>query len=189
MATLKYEPSWKQFEKDIHSDDAEKAYQAGVAFDETRKEELKNSAQARRWEESRKASIAKDKPTFAKQWRKEEKEEVDNILKKYLKGGIIMGKFRPCPGYILVKPLPREDLTKNGIYLPAHAETPEPNKGICIGVGKDKVHAGGVIEEAPCKEGETVMYKFNTLELSINGEKHNLMGYGDVLGIMEEDEK
>ena len=186
MGRLKYTPSWKQYEKDLHSEDAETSLKAAEKFDLEREHEMKTSAQARRWEESRKAELARLKPEWVKKRIKSEDEEQKKLFTQYLKGGHV-AKIKPAPGYVIVKPVIEDAKTKSGIVLPDHVEIPEPNKGIVIGVGNQKVHAGGVIEEPPCDEGDKVLYKFNTLELSIEGVKHNLMGFSDVLGTIIDD--
>lgn len=182
-----FDPSWKKYEKDLHSDDPQKALEAGIKFDEIRKEELRKDAKARRWEESRKESFLKDKPYFTKQRIQKEKEELQNITDKYRKGGFIMQNIKPSPGFVITKPLVQKSReTDSGIVLADSVETHEPNQSEVVAVGKDKLHVGGLIEEAPCKVGDKILHKFGTLELTLKGEKHNLMGFGDVLGVLEE---
>jgi len=188
MPSLKYTPEWKKYERDLHSPDPVVSQKAAEQFDLERENEMKTSGQARRWETERKAEIASMKPEWVKKRHKAEQEALDYELKRFLKGGVIMNKLRPAPGFVLVKPLkPNEKKTETGIYLADNTEAPEPNKGLVIAVGKDKTHVGGVIEERPCEEGEVVLHKFNTLEILLKGEKHNLMGFGDVLGVIEND--
>ena len=81
---VKYDPAWKQYEQDLHSEDSHKARQAAVAFDETRQHELKNSAQARRWEESRQEAWRKDKPQWKQHQLKEERRNLSALIKNYV---------------------------------------------------------------------------------------------------------
>ena len=185
---LAYKPEWAKYEKDISNPNPEIASKAAEAFDETRREEMKNDPKARRWEQERKEAFLKDKPAFTKQRLAKEKSEYEKTLSKYLNGGMIMGKFVPSPGFVLVKPV-IVDKTKAGILLPAGVDTSEvgePNKGLVVAIGKEKHFSTGLVLEAPAKEGDVVMFKWNTMKMLYNGEIHNYMSFEDVMGRIEE---
>ena len=109
-----FEPSWKKFEKNIKN-----SLQAGIAFDEIRADEMKKDPIARRWETSRKQAYLSEKKHFIKQISQQEQEEKNKLLTKYLKGGFLMNKLKPSPGFILTKPLTKQEekKTETGIYL------------------------------------------------------------------------
>jgi co-chaperonin GroES (HSP10) len=189
MVNIKtFEPSWKKYEKDIRSEDNKKAFEAGVKFDIIRQDEMRKDRKARKWEESRKQAFLSEKRNFVKQITQQEQQEKQNLITKYLQGGFLMSNLRPSPGFVLTKPITRKEerKTESGLYLAETVDTHEPNQSEVVAVGKDKLHVGGLIEEAPCKVGDTVLHKFGTLELTLKGVKHNLMGFGDVLGVLED---
>ncbi len=168
--------------------DPEIASKAAEAFDETRKEEMRVDSKARRWEESRKEAFLKDKPEYTKQRLAREKSEYEKTLSKYLNGGIIMGKFIPSAGFVLVKPM-AIDQTKSGIVLPPGVDTSEvgePNKGIVVAIGKERHYVSGMVVDAPAKEGDVIMFKWNTMKMLYNGEVHNYMSFEDIMGRIEE---
>jgi len=190
MVNLAYKPEWAKYEKDITNPDPVIASRAAEAFEETRAFELKNNPEARKWEKSRKESFMKDKPEYTKQRIAKEKSDYDKQLDKYLNGGIVMGRFIPSPGFVLVKPV-EIDKTSAGIYLPEGAQTEgvaEPNRGIVVAVGKDRIFTNGSIVEAPCKVGDIILMKWHTMTMLVDGKKHNFISFEDVLGVMEEAE-
>lgn len=64
---VSFTPSWKKHEAAIHLGNADQQYEASDKFIAERAHEMRRDPQAKRWEESRKKSLAKDKPA----WRKE----------------------------------------------------------------------------------------------------------------------
>ena len=182
-----FDPAWKKYEDGIRSDNPEIARKSVDAFEETRDFEMKNDPAARRWEEDRKKEIFANKPLAVKQRIQEEKQKYNNQLDKYLNGGIIMGKFIPSPGFVLVKPIVI-DKTAQGIYLPEGTVTEdvaEPPRGVVVAVGKNKISALGVVE-APCKVGDVVAFKFHTMVMLYSGVKHHFMSFEDLFGVIEE---
>lgn len=191
MVDLAYKPEWAKYEKDLTNPDPEKARAAAQAFDETRKHEMAVDSKARRWEESRRESFFKDKPTYVKQRLAKEKSDYDKQLDKYLNGGIIMGKFIPAPGFMLVRPV-KEETTKVGIVIPEGVQNTDvgsPNRGVVVAVGKDKYFTNGQIVEAPAKVGELIMMKWHTMEMMYEGEKHNFISFEDCLGSIMPDQE
>ena len=63
----KFAPDWKKHEEGMHKGTPDQQAEAADKFTAERDHALKVDGSARRWEESRKESWAKDKP----QWRKE----------------------------------------------------------------------------------------------------------------------
>jgi co-chaperonin GroES (HSP10) len=189
MVNLAYKPEWAKYEKDLSNPDPEISSKAGDAFDEVRQEELKNDPQAREWEKSRKEAFLKDKPEYTKQRLAKEKSDYEKQLDKYLNGGVIMGKFIPSPGFMLIRPV-KEEETNGGILLPEGVQTgivDSPNRGVVVAVGKDKIFTNGAIVEAPAQIGDLIMMRWHTMEMMYEGVKHNFISFEDCFGkIVEE---
>jgi len=67
-------------------------------------------------------------------------------------------KIKPCPGYLLVKPLKVEKTTASGIVLPdSHEEKPQEGKVVEVGLTLTNEH--GVKVSSPCKIGDKVVFK------------------------------
>jgi len=191
MVDITYKPEWAKYEKDITSPDPEVSSKAAEAFEYTRDQEMRNDSAARRWEDDRKKRIMADKPTFVKQRLAKEKSDYEKQLDKYLNGGIVMGKFIPSPGFMLVKPV-KEELTKAGIVLPEGVQTADvgsPNRGVVVAIGKDKIFTNGAIVEAPAQVGDLIMMRWHTMEMMYDGAKHNFISFEDCFGKIVEEEK
>jgi hypothetical protein len=61
-----YSPPWKQWEAPMLHQDSKNQTSAGDKFHEVREHELRTDPKARKWEESRKERVAKDKPAWVK---------------------------------------------------------------------------------------------------------------------------
>ncbi len=94
-------------------------------------------------------------------------------------------KITPASGYILVEPTKTERKTASGIVLPdSHEE--KPQKGKVLAVGGAEITEIGVKREAPCKVGETVIYKEWGGNEYKEGEKEYLfIKFEDILGIVK----
>lgn len=92
----------------------------------------------------------------------------------------------PTAGYILVKPVSIQKKTESGIYLPdSHDEKPQQAKVLAL--GPDELTDSGAKRPAPCKKGDTIIYKKwggNEVNLGF-GDKNELLfiEFKDVLAI------
>ncbi len=64
----------------------------------------------------------------------------------------------PVPGYVLVKPKKKEKVTASGILLPPSHEE-KPQEGEVLAIGSEFVTDYGTKKNAPCKVGDTVIYR------------------------------
>lgn len=185
MASTKFNPEWGKYEKDLYSNDNEKARKAGEAFDETRKKELRESSKARKWEEDRKKEWARNKPEWVKKRIKEENSFEEKIINDLREGGYLMGGLRPAAGLLLVKKTDSKGESMGGVILPDSVEY-ESNLATAIRVGEGTMNAYGEIKP-PCKEGETVLFRKGAgLNVKINGEPHLIIRFDEVFGVVEE---
>jgi hypothetical protein len=67
---VKFSPSWKKYEEAMKHPDSKVQGEATDKFLAEREHAMKTDPQARRWEESRKASLAKDKPQWIRHMQK-----------------------------------------------------------------------------------------------------------------------
>jgi len=96
-------------------------------------------------------------------------------------------KLTPTAGNILVKPVDVEKKTASGIYLPdSHDEKPQQAK--VLTVGPDEITDAGAKKAAPCKKGDTIIYKKwggNEVKLGIGTEEFLFIEFKDVLAIVK----
>lgn len=183
-----YNPTWKQYEKDMHSGDAKKEFEAFEAFSNEREKELATSAKARKWEEERKKEAMAYKPTHVKKRIAAEKAEYNKPLKE-LKNAGIFSNLNPAPGFILVEVNQQEEQTSSGIILSVTPDT-EPNTGTVLKCGPEKVYVNieGLLEHMPCpiKQGDKILFKkFAGMDAVVDGNNCRLMQFTDVLGLIQ----
>lgn len=92
-------------------------------------------------------------------------------------------EIQPIADKILVRPLPEEEVTKSGIYLPDTAKE-KPQEGEVLAVGEGKWIEGKLIPLA-VKVGETVIFtKYGGDEIKVEGEELKIIEEKDVLAIV-----
>jgi co-chaperonin GroES (HSP10) len=174
-----YEPPWKQYEEGIRSGDPKEQLKSLEAFEETREKEMAISKKARDWETSRKEVVAKEKPKWVKEKRKEETAELDSFTASLKEGGSIEKPVTPMPGYVLVKPDEAPKETASGIYI--EQESTEVNTGRIVEVGTDLIMEKNILP-CPVQIGDHIYHKkFAGMSLLVNGESCKLMQFTDLL--------
>jgi chaperonin GroES len=93
--------------------------------------------------------------------------------------------LKPTAGYLLIEPLEKEVKTASGIYLPETAGE-KPQKGKVLAVGPSGCPDGkcDCKIEAPCKVGETVIYKkWGGNEVKVGNIEYLFVKFEDILAI------
>ncbi len=95
-------------------------------------------------------------------------------------------KLRPLGDRVVVKPTPREEMTKSGIVLPDTAKE-KPQEGMIIAAGPGRILDDGKREALDVKEGQKVLYaKYAGTEFKIDGEELLIVSQKDILAIVED---
>jgi len=91
--------------------------------------------------------------------------------------------FKPTAGYLLIKPATAIRKTASGIVLPDNHDE-KPQKGKVIAVGADEITDSGVKRKAPCKKGETVVYKkWGGNEFKIDDIEYLFIKFEDIMAV------
>ena len=94
-------------------------------------------------------------------------------------------KLRPLGDRVVIKPTPREEMTKSGIVLPDTAKE-KPQEGTIVAVGPGKTLDDGKRESMDVKAGDKVLYaKYAGTEFKIEGEELLIVSQKDILAIVE----
>jgi chaperonin GroES len=94
-------------------------------------------------------------------------------------------KLRPLGDRVLIKPTPREEMTKSGIVLPDTAKE-KPQEGVILAVGPGRTLDDGTREKMDVKEGDRVLYgKYAGTEFKVDEEDLLIVSQKDVLAIVE----
>lgn len=177
-------PSWRKYEKKMHSEDPKEARKAGELFDKEREWETSHDDKLKDWEKGRKSSIAKQKPAWVKKQMKEEQEETTKEMLRFKKGGNLDYVIHPARGFLLVKIIQKdEEKTESGFMITNSDEIPNDVAEV-LAVGApipedDKFYS-------PCNFGDKVLLKkMAGLELTSFGESLRICMFSDVLAVLE----
>ena len=94
-------------------------------------------------------------------------------------------KLTPLGDRVVVKPTPREEMTKSGLVLPDTAKE-KPQEGSVIAVGPGRILDDGKRESMDVKAGDKVLYaKYAGTEFKIEGEDLLIVKQSDILAVVE----
>jgi chaperonin GroES len=94
-------------------------------------------------------------------------------------------KLRPLSDRVVIKPTPREEMTKSGIVLPDTAKE-KPQEGTVLAAGPGKILEDGTRGKMDVKEGDRVLYsKYAGSEFKIEGEDYLIVRQDDILATVE----
>lgn len=94
-------------------------------------------------------------------------------------------KLRMLEDRVLVKPIPQEEKTEAGIYLPDSAKE-RPQKGEVLEVGPGKLLENGQRVTPAVKKGDKVLFgKYAGTELKIKGEEYIILRESEILAVIE----
>ena len=95
-------------------------------------------------------------------------------------------KLRPLGDRVVIKPTPREEMTKTGIVLPDTAKE-KPQEGLVLSAGPGRILDDGKRESMDVKEGQKVLYaKYAGTEFKVDGEELLIVSQKDILAIVED---
>jgi len=90
---------------------------------------------------------------------------------------------RPLADRVLIKPAPREEVTKSGIVLPDTVKE-KPQDGTVVAVGPGRVDDKGVRVPLELKKGDRVIYaKYAGTEIKIDNDEYIILRESDILAV------
>jgi chaperonin GroES len=95
-----------------------------------------------------------------------------------------MAKIQPLGDRVVIRPTPKEEVSKGGIVLPDTAKE-KPQEGKVIAVGPGRLTEEGKRIAMDVKKGEKVIYsKYAGTEFKLDTEELIIMREGDILAKM-----
>ena len=92
-----------------------------------------------------------------------------------------MTKIEPLGDRVVIKPTPKEDVSKGGIVLPDTAKE-KPQEGKIMAVGPGRLTEDGKRIAMEVKKGDKVIYsKYAGTEFKLDDEELVIMREGDIL--------
>ena len=90
-------------------------------------------------------------------------------------------KLQPLGDRAVIKPSPKEEITKSGIVLPDTAKE-KPQDGTIVAVGPGRTTDEGKLIPMTVKAGDLVVYsKYAGTELKLDGEEYVIVRENDIL--------
>jgi chaperonin GroES len=94
-------------------------------------------------------------------------------------------QLKPLGDRLVVKPTPREEMTKSGIVLPDTAKE-RPQEGTILSVGPGRTLDDGSREAIDVKVGERVLFqKYAGTEFKLDDEELLILSQKDILAVIE----
>ena len=95
----------------------------------------------------------------------------------------MIDKIRPLGERVVIKPLPREEISKGGIVIPDTAKE-KPQEGEIIAVGPGKLSDDGKRIAMEVKVGDKVVYsKYAGTEFKLDEEEVVILRESDILAV------
>ena len=93
--------------------------------------------------------------------------------------------MRPLGDRVVVRPTPREEMTKSGIVLPDTAKE-KPQEGTIIAAGPGRLNDEGAREPMDVQVGDKVLYaKYAGTEFKVDDDEFLIVSQKDILAVVE----
>jgi chaperonin GroES len=93
-------------------------------------------------------------------------------------------KIRPLADRVVIKPLPADEKTKGGIFLPDTAKE-KPVVGEIVAVGPGRKGDDGKIVAMEVKVGDHVLYgKYSGTETTVDGQEYLILRETDIFAVL-----
>lgn len=95
-------------------------------------------------------------------------------------------KIKPLNGYVVIKPLAAEEVTKSGIVIPDTANKEKPKQGEVIAVAETNISDKGAELPIEMKVGDKVLYgQYSGEEVKLDGVEYKICEMTSVRAIVQ----
>lgn len=95
-------------------------------------------------------------------------------------------KIKPLNGYVVIKPLEAEEVTKSGIIIPDTANKEKPKQGVVVAVSETNINDHGTNLPIELKVGDKVLYgQYSGEDVKIDGVEYKIVEMSSVRAIVE----
>lgn len=92
--------------------------------------------------------------------------------------------LKPLGDRVVIKPSPKEEITKSGLVIPDTAKE-KPQEGVILAVGPGRLDEDGERIAMDVKVGDKVLYaKYAGTEVKMEGEEYIILKETDILAIV-----
>ncbi len=95
-------------------------------------------------------------------------------------------KLRPIGDRVIVKAVPKEEMTKTGIILPETVDKERPEQGEVIAVGPGRLLENGSRAAMSLAVGNKILFKkYSPDEVKVDGVEYLVIAESDVMAVIE----
>ncbi|MCK5615357.1 co-chaperone GroES [Candidatus Pacearchaeota archaeon] len=95
-------------------------------------------------------------------------------------------KIKPLNGYVVIKPMEAEEVTKSGIVIPDTANKEKPSEGEVVAVASKNVSPSGTELPIEMKVGDKVLYgRYSGEDVKVDGVEYKIVEMTSVRAIVE----
>ncbi|CAA9230578.1 MAG TPA: co-chaperone GroES [Herpetosiphonaceae bacterium] len=96
-------------------------------------------------------------------------------------------RIRPLADRVVIRPQPKEEVTRGGIFLPDTASKEKPQEGTVMAVGEGRLDDNGRRTPVAVKAGDRVLFaKYAGTEVRVEDEEFLILAEKDILGVVNE---
>jgi len=93
--------------------------------------------------------------------------------------------IKPLNGYVVIKPLPAEEVTKSGIVIPDTANKEKPKEGEVVAVADKNISSNGTELPIEVKVGDKVLYgQYSGEDVKVDGVEYKICEMTSVRAIV-----
>jgi chaperonin GroES len=96
----------------------------------------------------------------------------------------IMATLKPLGDRVVIKPLPREEMTKSGIYLPDTAKE-KPQEGTVVAVGPGRTEDGKLVPMTVKVDQKVLYAKYSGTDFKQDDVELLIVSEKDILAVLE----
>jgi chaperonin GroES len=95
-------------------------------------------------------------------------------------------KIKPLNGYVVIKPLEAEEVTKSGIVIPDTANKEKPQEGEVVAVASKNINSNGTELPIELKVGDRVLYgRYSGEDVKVDGVEYKIVEMTSVRAIVQ----
>ena len=93
--------------------------------------------------------------------------------------------IKPLHGYVVIKPLEAEEVTKSGIVIPDTANKENPNEGEVVAIADKNISSTGTDLPIEMKVGDKVLYgQYSGEDVKVDGVEYKIVEMTSVRAIV-----
>ena len=94
--------------------------------------------------------------------------------------------IQPLNGYVVIKPLAQEEMTKSGIVIPDTANKEKPQEGEVVAVASTNINSDGTNLPIEMKVGDKVLYgRYSGEDVKVDGVEYKIVEMTSVRAIIQ----